>query len=123
MDLIHTCLNVADAEASVRFYTDELDFEKSWSFETEDGTTENHYVAADNGVELQLSETAGETEFEQGTAWDHIAVGVEDVDATFERVDHYGVVKAPADQPAAGSRTAFIEDPDGHHVELVESLD
>ena len=123
MDLIHTCLNVADAEESVRFYTEELGFEESWAFETEDGETENRYVAAENGVELQLSETDGETDFEQGTAWDHVACGVENCDETFEAVDHYGVVQEPADQPAAGARTAFVEDPDGHVVELVEPLE
>jgi len=123
MDLIHTCLNVADADRSVEFYTTQLGFEESWSFVTADGQTENRYVAADNGVELQLSETEGETEFEQGTAWDHVAVGVEDVDEAFERIDHHGVVKEPGDQPEAGARTAFVEDPDGHVVELVQSLD
>jgi lactoylglutathione lyase len=123
MDLLHTCLNVADAERSVAFYTEELGFEESWSFETDDGRTLNQYVAADNGVELQLSETKGENDFEQGTAWDHLAVSVESADRAFEEIDQYGVVQEPADQPAAGARTAFIEDPDGHVVELVESLD
>jgi len=123
MDLIHTCLNVADADRSVEFYTTQLGFEESWSFVTADRQTKNRYVAADNGVELQLSETEGETEFEQGTAWDHVAVGVDDVDEAFERIDHHGVVKEPGDQPEAGARTAFVEDPDGHVVELVQSLE
>ena len=120
MDLIHVCLNVADAERSIAFY-EQFGFQESWSFT--DGATENHYVSADNGAELQLSETEGETEFEQGTAWDHLALGVDDVDATVERVDHHGIVKAPGPQPAAGSYTAFLEDPDGHVVELVQPLE
>jgi lactoylglutathione lyase len=123
MELLHTCLNVADAERSLAFYTEELDFAESWSFETADGKTRNQYVAADNGVELQLSETDGRTEFEQGTAWDHLAVSVENVDRAFEDIDHHGVVQEPADQPAAGARTAFVEDPDGHVVELIEPLE
>lgn len=123
MDLIHTCLNVADADRSVEFYTTQLGFEESWSFVTADGRTENRYVAADNGVELQLSETEGETDFDQGTAWDHVAVLVEDVDEAFDRIDHFGVVEEPGDQPEADARTAFIEDPDGHVVELVQSLE
>ena len=123
MDLIHTCLNVADADRSVEFYTEQLGFAESWSFETEDGSTTNRYVAAENGVELQLSETEGETDFEQGTAWDHLAVGVKDVDEAFERIDHHGVVQEPADNPAAGARTAFLKDPDDHVVELVAPLE
>ena len=123
MDLLHTCLNVANVDRAAAFYTEELDFEESWSFETEDGRTTNRFLAADNGVELQLSATEGETGFEQGTAWDHLAVGVENVDEAFERIDHFGVVQEPEDNDAAGARTAFIRDPDGHVVELVESLD
>ncbi|MFC6734542.1 MULTISPECIES: VOC family protein [unclassified Haladaptatus] len=123
MDLIHTCLNVANVERSVEFYTTQLGFEESWSFTTADGKTENRYVAADNGVELQLSQSEGEVDFEDGTLWDHIAVRVSSVDEAFERINHFGVVKAPGDQPEAGARTAFIKDPDGHIVELVEALD
>jgi lactoylglutathione lyase len=50
-------------------------------------------------------------------------VRVEGVDATFEEVDHHGVIEEPGDQPAAGARTAFVKDPDGHHVELIEPLE
>jgi lactoylglutathione lyase len=119
MDLIHVCLNVADLDESTAFY-EQFGFEESWSFA--DGGTENRYLAADNGVEIQLSSTEGETAFETGTAWDHLALGVDDVDATFERIDHHGVVQEPGANRAAGSYTAFVEDPDGHVVELVEPL-
>jgi lactoylglutathione lyase len=122
MEFIHVCLNVADADESVAFY-EQFGFEESWSFETPDGRTENRYVTDGSGTEIQLSETDGETEFEEGTAWDHLALGVDDVDATFADVDHHGLVEEPGDQPAAGARTAFIRDPDGHVVELVEPLE
>jgi len=120
--ILHVCLNVTDAAESIAFY-EELGFEESWQFTTADGETTNYYVADGDGVEIQLSETAGETDFEMGSGWDHLALGVDDVDATVEDVDHYGVVKAPGPQPEAGAYTAFIEDPDGHRVELIEPLD
>lgn len=116
-------MNVANVDRSVEFYTTQLGFEESWSFVTTDGVTENRYVAADNGIELQLSQSEGETDFTDGTLWDHVAVRVDSVDEEFDRIDHYGVVKEPGDQPAANARTAFIEDPDGHVVELVEPLE
>ena len=116
MDLIHVYLNVADVERSVEFYTSQLGFSESWSFVTSDGTTENRYVAADNGVEPQPSQTDGQTEFELGTAWDHVAVRVEDVDQAFDRINHHGIVREPQNQPEAGARSAFINDPDGHVV-------
>ena len=86
------------------------------------GETRNVYVAAGNGFELQLSDTDGEESFDAGTAWDHFAVKVDDVDAAFEDIENHGVVQAPTDNEAAGSRVAFIQDPDGHVVELIEPL-
>ena len=61
MVILHTCLNVTDVEQSVEWYVENLGFEESWGFETEDGETVNRYVADENGMEIQLSETTGET--------------------------------------------------------------
>ena len=122
MELIHVNVAVADAEETIDFY-EQFGFEETWDFEDTNGRTHHRYIADENGVELQLSETDGEDEFEAGTAWRHLAIGVEDVDAVFEDISHYGVVKEPGDQPEAGARTAFIKDPDGREVELVESLE
>ena len=123
MDALHVCLNVSDADELARWYKDQLGFEDSWEFTSEDGETRNVYVADDNGFELQLSDTERSDSFDAGTAWDHFAVKVDDVDAAFEEVDDHGVVKEPADQPAAGARTAFLKDPDGHVIELIEPLE
>jgi Lactoylglutathione lyase and related lyases len=122
MEILHTCLNVADADRAADWYVEQLGFDRSWEFTTEDDDTRNVYVAADSGVELQLSDTNGVDPSVDGDRYDHIAVGVDDVDAVFDQIDHYGVVKAPGDQPAAGARTAFVTDPDGHVVELIEPL-
>lgn len=120
MAIIHICLNVADAERAVNWYTEQLGFEETWGFES--GDTTNRYVADDDGVELQLAETDGETPSGTGELWDHFAIGVDDVDQAFAEIETPAVVQAPADQPAADARTAFIEDPDGHTVELVQPL-
>jgi lactoylglutathione lyase len=122
MDVIHVCLNVSDAARIADWYVEELGLDRSWEFTTEDGATRNVYVSDGDGFELQLSDTDGEDEFDAGTAWDHLAVTVDDVDAAFERIENHGVVQEPADNEPAGARTAFIEDPDGHVVELVEPL-
>jgi lactoylglutathione lyase len=120
MEILHTCLNVADAQESIAFY-EQFGFEETWGFE--DADTVHRYVADDDGVELQLADTAGEASFDQGTAWDHVAIRVDDVDRVFEETDTHGVVEEPGDQPAAGSRTAFVRDPDGHVLELIEPLE
>lgn len=121
MELIHVNLNVSDMDKAIQFYTEELGFTETWGFE--EGSTVHRYVADGNGVELQLSETDGRTEFDHGDAWDHLAVQVDDVDEAVEDIDHYGIEEEPGDQPAAGARTAFILGPDGYTIELVESLD
>ncbi|MGM0606291.1 MAG: VOC family protein [Halobacteriota archaeon] len=123
MQILHTCLNVSDADRTADWYVEQLGFERSWEFTTEDGSTRNVYVADENGVEFQLSDTDGVEPSDDGDLFDHVAVKVDDVDATFDRIDHHGVVKAPGDQPAAGARTAFVKDPDGHAVELIEPLE
>jgi lactoylglutathione lyase len=123
MEVLHTCLNVADADYTANWYVEQLGFERSWVFTTEDGSTRNVYVADDDGVEFQLSDTEGDEPSKDGDRYDHIAVKVADVDAAFDRIDHHGIVKEPGDQPAADARTAFVKDPDGHAVELIEPLD
>ena len=123
MDIIHVCMNVSDADEIADWYVENLDFERTWEFTTPDGETDNVYVAGGNGIEIQLSDTDGEDDFESGDAWDHLAVSVEDTDAAFDRIDNHGVVQEPADNVEAGARTAFIEDPDGHVVELVGPIE
>ncbi|PSP97554.1 VOC family protein [Halobacteriales archaeon QS_4_70_19] len=120
MAILHTCLNVSDAERSVEWY-EQLGFEHSRGFES--GDTTNLYVADEDGTELQFSESEGVEPDTEGDLWDHLTVGIEDVDAAFEDIDHHGVVQEPGDQPAASARTAFVKDPDGHVVELIEPLE
>jgi len=118
MALLHVCMDVSDAESIADWYTSNLDFERSWQF-TASGER-SIFVADDSGVEIQLRETDGETTFEFGTGWDHVAVEVEDVDDSIGRIDHDGVVEAPSGGPDSGARTAFVADPDGHTIELIQ---
>jgi len=123
MEIIHTCLNVADADRAADWYVDELGLERSWEFTTADGDARNVYVADGDGVEFQLSDAEGVVPGEGGDLYDHVAVAVDDVDAAFDRIDNHGVVSEPTDMPEAGVRAAFVEDPDSHVVELVEHLE
>ncbi|MFB6129538.1 MAG: VOC family protein [Salinigranum sp.] len=122
MAFLHTAINVADADESVAFY-EQFGFEESTSFFKDGGKTENRYVADDEGVELQFVDTEGDEEFEQGTAWNHLAVEVDDVDAALEEIEHYGLDEGPTDVEPVSARVAFVRDPDGHSVELVQKLE
>lgn len=121
-NVLHICLNVMDASDSIAFY-EQFGFTESWEFTTPDGDTTNYYIADDASIELQLSQTNGETDLEMGSGWDHLALGVNNVDESIRSADHFGVAKEPGPQPEAGAYTAFIEDPDGHLVELIEPME
>jgi lactoylglutathione lyase len=119
MDIIHVCLNVSDVDRIADWYSEQLGLERAWEFSTDDGTR-NVYVSDGEGFELQLSGSPETTDLDVGSAWDHLAVTVDDVDAAFDAIDHHGIVKEPMYISGADARVAFVEDPDGHVVELVE---
>ncbi len=122
MSFLHVCLNATDAGALADWYTANLDFDRSWEFtvENDDGdAVHNVYVADEEGVELQFSDTEGEAPTEPGDAWDHFAIEVDDVDTAVAEMDHHGIVREPADYEAPEVRAAFVEDPDGHVIELI----
>ncbi|WP_226039293.1 VOC family protein [Natrinema sp. DC36] len=124
MDVIHTALWVSDIERTREFYIDGLGLEENWSFTGGDGV-ENVYIGGENGEFQFKYDLAGGPEIDSGTMA-HVAVGVDSTDETFERVLERAdppVQTEPTTMDEIGVRVAFIEDPDGYVVELVEELD
>lgn len=122
MEIVHTAVNVSDGEQIADWYVEELGFNEAWEFTTPDEETLNVYLADDAGHELQLSDSVNASPDELGTAWDHIAIEVADVDETFESVDNHGVIQEPTTYDSIDVRVAFIRDPDGRVVEIVEEI-
>ncbi|MEY7848811.1 VOC family protein [Natrarchaeobius sp. A-rgal3] len=124
MDVIHAAIWVSDLEDARAFFVDALGLEENWSF-TLDGV-ENVYVGGDHG-EIQLRyDPDREDPNPDRTGMDHLALSVDDVDATTERVvEETGcdVVNGPLTIDEAGARVSFLEGPDGYVVELVEPLE
>ncbi|QHS15730.1 VOC family protein [Halopenitus persicus] len=126
MDVIHVAIPVSDLESTLEFYVDGVGLERSKSFTGDDGI-ENVYVSGDSAPEIQFTYDP-ETPLERSgrdarPLREHVAIGVEDVDETFRRlVDRVDppVVAEPYREAASGSRIAFVRDPDGYVVELVE---
>jgi lactoylglutathione lyase len=118
--IAHVCLNVANADEAVEWYTENFDLEDalSWSGETDQGHTVNRYVSDGNGTMIQFREAEKATEFGHGPGYDHLGIRVGDLDGAFERVDHAGVVREPQDNPSSNARFAFIKDPFGNVIEL-----
>ncbi|MFB6362302.1 MAG: VOC family protein [Halobacteriales archaeon] len=122
MHVIHAAINVSDLDATTEFYEGVLGLEHQWDF-TLDGVI-NYYVGADEGAEIQFKYDPESDEPVEPAGIDHLALSVEDVDATFERVvteSNCSVVLEPTLIEPAGSRVAFVTDPDGYVVEFVQA--
>lgn len=124
MDVIHTALWVSDLERTRAFYVEGLGLTENWSFTGDDGV-ENVYVGGENG-ELQFKyDPEGGPTIESG-AMDHVAVSVDSTDKAFDRLvdrEDPPVREAPTTMEEIDRRVAFVEDPDGYVVELVERVD
>jgi lactoylglutathione lyase len=124
MELIHTCYRVTDPERAVAFY-EALGFEMRRQLPIRDEAV-NYFlgIRGQNGPELELTynfETPNDG-YELGTGYGHIALTVEDIDGTLERLAEQGIEpeRAPYTVRDGGSRICFVRDPDGYRVELIE---
>ena len=125
MDVIHSAMWVSDLDRTLSFYVDELGLEKTNEFVSGDGAT-NVYVAGDNGIEIQFKHHPDHDVDVDASGFDHVALGVEDTDAMTERlVEEVDCTlrRGPLTSEGANARVAFIEDPDGYGIELVEELE
>jgi len=127
MKFLHTMLRVGDMQRSVDFYTrvlgmrvlrtrDVPEYKYSLTFL---GYGEGN---ADGGAELELTYNYGVDTYEQGTAFGHLALGVPDVAGACERIRAAGGKVTREAGPVKGGTTviAFVEDPDGYKIELIE---
>lgn len=124
--LLHTMLRVLDLEKSLDFYTRLLGMKLLRRNDYEGGRFTLAFVGygdeADTAV-LELTHNWDQKEpYEIGTAYGHIALGVPDIYATCEKLAAEGVKipRPPGPMKHGTTVIAFIEDPDGYKVELIE---
>jgi len=122
MALIHTCYRVTDPERSVAFY-EALGLEKRRELPIRDEAV-NYFlgVPGHDGPELELTYNFGVDSYDLGTGYGHVALTVDDLDATLERLAAQGIEpeRPPYTVRKGGSRLCFVRDPDGYRVELIE---
>ena len=116
----HTMIRVSDLEETLDWYGTHLDYEEKDRHEG-DGFTIVYTGPEDmheDGAMLEITSNHGDDEVEIGDAWGHIAVRVEDVEAAYYELMDGGVedYRPPEENPGY----AFVKDPDGHEVEIVE---
>lgn len=125
--LLHTMLRVLDLEKSLDFYTRLLGMRLLRRSDYEGGRFTLAFVGygdeSDTAV-LELTHNWDQKEpYEIGTAYGHIALGVPDIYATCETLAAEGVKipRPPGPMKHGSTVIAFIEDPDGYKVELIEA--
>lgn len=125
MNVLHTALWVSKIDATQSFYQECLGLTTSREIREEDGTM-NWFARGDTETELQFKyDSAGDTDITV-TGIDHIAIGAADIDSIVERVLAFPtgtVLKEPTEISVDASTTvrlAFVEDPDGYTIELIE---
>jgi lactoylglutathione lyase len=123
---LHTMLRVKNLDASVDFYTRLLGMTELRRREVPDGKYTLAFVGygpEEGHTVLELTYNWGKDNgYEIGTGFGHLAFGVPDVAATCERLRREGVKIAREPGPVRFGTTiiAFIEDPDGYKIELVQ---
>ncbi len=128
MQLLHTMLRVGDLQRSIDFYTNVIGMELLRTTERPEQKYSLAFVAFGGGnrngeAELELTYNHGVSEYDLGSAYGHIALGVESVAQTCDRIRAAGgkITREPG--PVKGGKTviAFVEDPDGYKIELIET--
>jgi lactoylglutathione lyase len=119
---VHTCIRVRDIDRSVEFYG-RLGFEHRGGLNFD--SAYNVYLGLpDGGDVLELTVNVGRDEpYELGDGYNHMALIVDDLDATLAEIAPHGI--EPEKPPfAPGGRTeyriCFITDPDGYRIELID---
>ena len=128
MRILHTMLRVGDLERSIKFYQEVLGMRllrTSENPEYQYSLAFLGYDDEDKASVLELTYNWGVSEYELGTAYGHIAIGVDDIYATCEAVRASGGKVTREAGPVKGGNTviAFVEDPDGYKIELIEEKD
>jgi lactoylglutathione lyase len=128
MRLLHTMLRVGDLQRSIDFYTQVLGMTL---LRTSENPSQNYTLAFvgygrnPEHAELELTYNHGVSSYELGTAYGHLAIGVSDVVAACDKIRAAGgrVTREPG--PVKGGTTviAFVTDPDGYKVELIQRDD
>ena len=122
MELIHTCYRITDPERSIAFY-EALGLEKRRELPIRDEAV-NYFLGVPGKPqpELELTYNFGVDSYELGTAYGHVALTVDELDATLAELAEQGIQpeRAPYTVREGGSRLCFVRDPDGYRVELID---
>jgi lactoylglutathione lyase len=120
-ELIHTCYRIGDIDRSVAFY-EALGFEERRRKEIGDEAINVFMGLPGDGDRLELTYNHGVDSYDLGDGYNHIAITVDDLEATVAELAEAGIEpeKPPYRARKGGSLICFVRDPDGYRVELIE---
>jgi lactoylglutathione lyase len=122
---LHTMYRITDPDRSRAFYeTLGMTFRRELPI-NRDGQHEatNYFFGFDDQPEeLELTFNTDGRSYDNGTGYGHIAIGVDDLDATLAGLKEQGIEpeRPPYTVSAGGSRLCFVRDPDDYRIELIE---
>jgi lactoylglutathione lyase len=117
-------LRITDVERSLRFYRDGLGFElvRRQDYEKDRFTLLFLRIGGAAEPELELTHNWDTKEYARGDAYGHMAYRVESIEAVRERLRQHGydLSWGPGHTPDGRTVMAFVDDPDGYELELLE---
>ena len=125
MRMLHTMLRVANLEKSLAFYTQVLDMQLLRQHDYPEGRFTLAFVGygpEDSNTVLELTHNWDTASYDLGDAYGHIALGVPNAYAACEKIKSLGgrVVREAGPMKHGKTVIAFVEDPDGYKIELIE---
>ena len=132
MRLLHTMLRVGDLPRSIRFYTEALGMTLLRSTERPAQKYSLAFLGYGSNpehAEIELTYNHGVSSYELGSAYGHIAIGATDIAAVCERVRATSaelggqVTREPGPVQGGNTVIAFVTDPDGYKIELIQRED
>jgi lactoylglutathione lyase len=125
MRILHTMLRVTDLEKSISFYTVVLGMQLLRRTDYPDGKFTLAFVGYSDeasGPTIELTHNWGVDKYEFGNAFGHIAIEVENAYDACEKIKQRGgkVVREAGKMKHGSTVIAFIEDPDGYKIELIQ---
>jgi lactoylglutathione lyase len=128
MRLLHTMLRVGDLQRAIDFYTRVLGMKLLRTTERPEQKYSLAFVGYGSNpeqAEIELTYNHGVDHYELGTAYGHIALGVEDAYATCEKIRAAGgkITREPGPVQGGSTVIAFVTDPDGYKIELIQRAD
>jgi lactoylglutathione lyase len=123
MKILHTCLNVSNLDKSIKFYSERLGLKFISRREIKQNNAEIAFLKDEDGAAIELTHWRDKKTLTEGDNFDHIAFEVEDVEATVNELRSHGVTIAmePFSLQGSSSKIAFIKDPDGNWLELIQA--